>query len=169
MPLTLEVNSKFERAKDVFETSGETLMITPPLDEEYWIFRVKLAKKQAIVAFPKFGTIGCGFAQERDWNTNLPILCDAEKIYNHIKHNKRHTSISKEDCLAAIRMIQAVAVPLLQKEQANGCEQEFRELLENAWSRYVEQNGMVTITHRRHVDYFSMSDLEFLKYRGLIE
>ena len=48
-------------------------------------------------------------------------------------------------------------------------EQEFRELLENAWALYVAQNGLIQITHRRHVDYFAMSDVEFLKYRGLIE
>lgn len=62
-----------------------------------------LYKDQAIVIFPKFGTIGCGFAQEEDWNTNLPLSCDAEEIYNHIRHNKKYKQITDAQCLAAIR------------------------------------------------------------------
>jgi hypothetical protein len=81
-------------------------MITPPIDEEYWAYRVKLGDAQAIVGFPKFMTIGIGFANEEDWNTNLPWSCDAEEIYDHIAHNKGDESISREDCVAAIQMIQ---------------------------------------------------------------
>lgn len=80
--------------------------ITPPIDEDYWLFRVALTEKQAVVGFPKFGTIGIGFAQEEDWNTNLPYTCDAGQIFEHIKHNKGDESIPDEDCLTAIRMIQ---------------------------------------------------------------
>ena len=85
---------------------GGAIMITPALDEGYWAYRVKLSDAQAIVGFPKFGTVGIGFAQEEDWNTNLPFTCGAEEIYDHIEHNKGDDSITREDCLTAIRMIQ---------------------------------------------------------------
>lgn len=79
---------------------------TPPIDKDYWAYRVKLGEVQAIVGFPKFLTIGIGFAHEEDWNTNLPYTCDAGQIFEHIKHNKGDESIPDEDCLTAIRMIQ---------------------------------------------------------------
>src|SRR6266446_5111070 len=98
--MKLEINSTFAKAKDSFKIPTGILMVTPPLDENYWAYRVKLKHGQAVVAFPKFGTIGCGFAKETDWNTNLPISCPAEEIYNHIKRNKKYKDISKEQCIA---------------------------------------------------------------------
>lgn len=106
---TVEVNERFVKAKDTFRSpGGSRLILTPPLDENYWIYRVKLKHDQAIVAFPKFGLIGCGFAIEEDWNTNLPLDCPAEEIYNHIKHNKQYEDISKAECISAIEAIQGV-------------------------------------------------------------
>lgn len=82
-------------------------MLTPSLGEDYWAYRVMLSDRQAIVGFPKFFTIGIGFAvEEDDWNTNLPYTCDTEEILQHIRCNKGDESISDEDCLAAIRLIQ---------------------------------------------------------------
>lgn len=86
---------------------GGRMQITPPIEESYWQYRVKLSDTQAIVGFPKFSTIGIGFAQEEDWNTNLPYTSDAEDIFKHIAHNKGDKSIKNADCIAAIRMIQA--------------------------------------------------------------
>lgn len=85
-------------------------MITPPIDEDYWAFRVRLSERQSIVGFPKFMTIGIGFAVEEDWNTNLPYTCSAEEIYEHIARNKGDDSISREDCIEAIRLIQQAAL-----------------------------------------------------------
>jgi hypothetical protein len=85
------------------------LMLTPPIDEDYWLFRVRLSEQQAIVGFPKFTTIGIGFAVEDDWNTNLPYTCSTSRIYNHIKHNKGDKSISWRDCQKAICMVQGAA------------------------------------------------------------
>ena len=70
-------------------------------------YRVKLSETQAIVGFPKYSTIGIGFAQEEDWNTNLPWTTQAEEIFAHIAHNKGDSAISDEQCIEAIRMIQA--------------------------------------------------------------
>ena len=82
------------------------IAITPPIDEDYWRYRVRLTDRQAVLGFPKFHTVGIGFAVEDDWNTNLPYTCDATEIYEHIAHNKGDDSISRDDCIAAIRLIQ---------------------------------------------------------------
>lgn len=104
MTLTLE-------RKDQQNNTGQVgpIMITPPIDEDYWTYRVQLAGKQAILGFPKFGTIGIGFAVEEDWNTNLPYTCGTEEIYEHIEHNKGDDAITREDCLAAIKLVQDAA------------------------------------------------------------
>lgn len=81
--------------------------LTPPISEDYWAYRVRVADGQAIIGFPKFSTIGIGFAIEEDWNTNLPYTCDAEQIYEHIEHNRGDDTITRETCIAAIRLIQA--------------------------------------------------------------
>jgi len=85
------------------------IMWTPDIGEDYWRYRVRLSETQAMLGFPKFGTIGIGFAVEEDWNTNLPYTVDAERIYDHIARNKGDDAISREDCITAIRMIQAAA------------------------------------------------------------
>ena len=83
------------------------IAMTPSLGSDYWQYRVMLGDKQAIVGFPKFFMTGIGFAVEADdWNTNLPSTCDAVEIYDHIECNKGDESISREDCIAAIRLIQ---------------------------------------------------------------
>jgi hypothetical protein len=103
--LQIEVNEKFAKAKDSFQVGDGILLITPPLNEEYWAYRVPLKHGQAIVAFPKFGMLGCGFAKEKDWNTNLPLDCKAKEIFAHIKHNKRYRDIPDADCIAAIQAL----------------------------------------------------------------
>lgn len=85
------------------------LSITPALGGDYWTYRVVVGEKQAILGFPKFSTVGIGFAAEEDWNTNLPYDCDTDEIWNHIKHNKGDDSISDEQCIEAIRLIQSAA------------------------------------------------------------
>jgi hypothetical protein len=88
---------------------GGGIMMTPPIAEDYWYFRVKLGRRgQAILGFPKFGTVGIGFAEEVDWNTNLPFLSSAQRIYKHIHHNKGR-GIRHVDCLAAIEMVREAA------------------------------------------------------------
>lgn len=105
--LAVEVNSKAVVDKAQFQlANGSLLMITPPIDEDFWLMRVPLSDKQAIVCFPKFGIIGCGFQKEEDWNTNLPLSCEAEQIFRHISHNKGDDSIADADCIAAIRLLQ---------------------------------------------------------------
>lgn len=85
------------------------LMFTPPIDEGYWRWRVVVGDGQAIVGFPKFGTIGIGFAVEEEWNANLPYTQPAETIFAHIAENKGDDSIPDERCIAAIRMVQEAA------------------------------------------------------------
>lgn len=91
------------------------IALTPRLSESYWSYRVLLSDKQAIVGFPKFFTVGIGFAvEEEDWNTNLPYTSDAVEIFNHIKENKGDAAISDEDCVAAIKLIQDAIVQDMQ-------------------------------------------------------
>ena len=104
--MQVEINANFVKANDSMQIDSTLLVITPPLNEDYWLFRVKLFEDQAIVGFPKFGTIGIGFAQEEDWNTNLPYTCNTQQIYDHIKHNKQYEQITDEQGLEAIRLIQ---------------------------------------------------------------
>lgn len=113
MNLTLEINERSPHIKALAEQAnlttptGGALLITPPIDENYWLLRVKVSEKQAVVAFPKFMTIGIGFAvEEEDWNTNLPYTSDAHELYRHIAKNKG-SEPTEEDCIAAIKMLQA--------------------------------------------------------------
>lgn len=83
------------------------LMMTPDLGEDYWAYRVVLSERQAVVGFPKFGTIGIGYAVEDvDWNSNLPYTSDAREIAEHIRLNKGDLSIENADVITAIRLIQ---------------------------------------------------------------
>lgn len=104
--LKIEANSRCLVEQD-FKIRNSLIMVTPKIDEDWWLFRVPLSENQAIVAFPKFGTIGIGFQVEKaDWNTNLPWSCKEDEIYDHIKHNKGDDSINWLDCIKAIRMLQ---------------------------------------------------------------
>ena len=102
-------------SKLVLETRGQAdttgkigpAVFTPDIHEDYWSYRVRLNDTgQAVIAFPKFFTMGIGFAQEEDWNTNLPYTCDTDKIFSHIVKNKGDDAISDDDVRAAIRLIQ---------------------------------------------------------------
>ena len=106
--LQIEANAKmdFNRDKNI-NFGGVVAMITPDIDKEFWAIRVKVHEEQAVVAFPKFYTMGIGFQDESDWNTNLPYTCGAEEIYKHIKCNRKYKSIPVEDCIKAIKMIRA--------------------------------------------------------------
>ena len=104
-PLKVEIRGQENETARV-SIGGTTVVLTPPIDEDYWAYRVRLTETQAIVGFPKFMTIGIGFAQEEDWNTNFPYTCETDEIWQHIAHNKADDSISDEDCIAAIRLIQ---------------------------------------------------------------
>lgn len=83
------------------------VVMTPPVGEDYRRYRVKLGTGgQAVVGFPKFFTVGVGFAVEDDWNTNLPYTCDTEQIFQHIRHNKGDDDIPDTDVINAIAMVQ---------------------------------------------------------------
>lgn len=107
--LILERRDQENRTPVLGVPGGASLMMTPRLGEDYWAYRVVLSERQAIVGFPKFATIGIGFAVEEDWNTNLPYTCSADEIYKHIEHNKGDDAITAEDCIAAIELIREAA------------------------------------------------------------
>ena len=104
--MEVQINPKFTDEQPIFSDGKTTYLLTPPIDGDYWLLRVPLTDTQAIVAFPKFFTIGIGFQREEDWNTNLPYTCGAHEIYSHIAHNKGDDTISDEACIEAIKKIQ---------------------------------------------------------------
>jgi hypothetical protein len=118
-PLTLEIQADLDRLREKYHATqmrgdrGGTLSLSPPVsDDDYWLFRVQVSAKQALVAFPKHGTIGIGFqVEEQDWNANLPYIVRAEDIAKHIAHNAAvvgdDETPSPETVLAAIKMLQA--------------------------------------------------------------
>lgn len=106
--MDVEINKNFVKTDTDVKFGRSIVMVAPPVDEDYWIFRAKLFKDQAVVAFPKFSGIAIGFAQEEDWNTNLPCECQPEVIFNHIKHNKKYSEISNEKCLEALKSIRVL-------------------------------------------------------------
>ena len=105
--LVVEYKKGFEPCKDTIRTNGGLIMFTPDISEDYWLMRVVLYKDQALVAFPKFGLIGVGFALESDWNTNLPYQTSPERLYEHIKVNKKYRAITKETCIEGLKLLQA--------------------------------------------------------------
>ncbi len=105
-PLVLEVNEKFKQDNCDFVTpNGGIISVTTNISEDYWVFRVKLYKDQAILTFPKFFQMGVGFAQEKKWNKNSPSSFTAERIYKHIKANKKYRAITEAQCIEAINLI----------------------------------------------------------------
>ena len=104
--LVVEYKKGFEPSKDCIRLSGGIIMFTPAINEDYYIMKVNLYKDQALVAFPKFGLIGIGFAQESDWNSNLPYQVPAERLYKHIRSNKKYRAITKQMCLEGLKLLQ---------------------------------------------------------------
>jgi hypothetical protein len=85
---------------------GGLAMMTPKLGGDYWQYRVVVSDEQAVVGFPKFTTIGVGFAVEDDWNTNYPYTIPAAETYDHIAHNAGDEAITREVVIRAIELIQ---------------------------------------------------------------
>jgi hypothetical protein len=108
-PLVLERREQSNLSPAV-QSGNTTILMTPPISEDYWAYRVRVADGQAVVGFPKFNVIGIGFAAEEDWNTNLPSSEDAERIRQHIWHNRgpniEDTIQQAGRVVAAIEMIQ---------------------------------------------------------------
>lgn len=108
--LVLERRAQADETAVIELGENAVALFTPPIGEDYWEYRVRVADGQAVVGFGKFGTIGIGFAVEKDWNTNLPYRCETETILSHIWHNhgpnlkgKAGKAVARE----AIAMIQA--------------------------------------------------------------
>jgi hypothetical protein len=104
-PMKLQIQFNANKIEDDGVVSPN-LMITPPIDEDFWLMRVPVSEIQAIVCFPKFMTVGIGFQHEEDWNTNLPYTSLAKEIFRHIRHNKGDKSIADATCIDAIEMLQ---------------------------------------------------------------
>jgi hypothetical protein len=116
--LTVEYKKGFEPCKDSINTGKVLIMFTPAINQDYYIMRVVLYKDQALVAFPKFSLIGVGFAIESDWNTNLPYQTETERLYEHIKVNKKYRAITKQTCLEGLKLLQEACKKYEEDEKA---------------------------------------------------
>lgn len=106
--LVLERKAQADETRKYENTDGVVVgLMTPALDEDYWAYRVRLTDVQAVVGFPKFTTIGIGFAvEDEDWNTNLPWTVEATTIAGHIEKNAGDDTITRWDIVAAVTLIQ---------------------------------------------------------------
>ncbi len=108
--LKLETKSQ----KDKTPLIGGIALVTPPISEGYWKYRVQVVSNQAIIGFPKFGTHRNRISETKGTgNTNLPYVAAGRlKILNHIWHNRGKENDGKEfrkECLKAIKLIQNAA------------------------------------------------------------
>lgn len=115
--LVLERQGQDDQTPEI-RTPGGSALLTPPINADYWAYRVTVADGQAIVGFPKFNSIGIGFAVEEDWNTNLPShiapgqrktpenRVAAQELLDHIRHNLGEHQVPDEVLIRAIEMIQ---------------------------------------------------------------
>lgn len=112
--MQIEINQEFKKSNDEFvNDKGQVVaMITPDINEDYYLLRVHMYKDQYINAFPKMATIGIGFAIEKDWNVNLRYQNKAEIIANHIFHNRKYKQITKKMVIEAIQLLQKEIVLL---------------------------------------------------------
>lgn len=109
MELQLERRNQANETGVVSLGGNSSALIAPFVDEDYWAYRVKVSETQAVVGFPKYATIGIGFAvEDGSWNTNLPYRCEAEKIAKHIDVN-RPKGLRRARVVEAIKLIQAAA------------------------------------------------------------
>ena len=108
--LALEIRDQGNETVSIAAGSG-LVQMPPLLDDDYWSYRVRLSDTQAVLGFPKFSTVGIGFAVEDDgYNTNLPYHCPTDQILAHIIDNKGDGTISDADVREAIRMIQLAVI-----------------------------------------------------------
>lgn len=101
---------QLERRDDAYDAAqrGEVapgIAITPAIGGDYWTYRVRLSERQALLGFPKFSTVGVGFAIEEDWNCNLPHSVEPGELLAHIEHNRADESVTDDAILAAVRLI----------------------------------------------------------------
>lgn len=115
--LELEFRDGYHGKNHTFKVGNTTVMMTPMIDEDYWVFRVKLHEDQAVIAFPKFSTMGIGFAQEEDWNTNLPYRCQTKNICAHIWENRKYEEITRPMVMKAIQMLQKASKYYMENEK----------------------------------------------------
>lgn len=110
MKLILEIR---DQANDTLTISDatEAVAFAPGVGRDYWSHRVRLSDEQAMLGFPKFSTVGIGFAvEDGSWNTNLPYSCPTDQILAHIIDNKGDETIDDADVREAIVMIQLAVI-----------------------------------------------------------
>jgi len=109
-PKMLGLERRAPKDQTVIVESGDStvMMFGPSVGDDAWAYRVQLTDDQAVLGFPKFFTIGIGFAVETDENTNLPYTSDAEDIAKHIWHNRGDSIPDDHEWLLTVRAAIAI-------------------------------------------------------------
>lgn len=107
MQLKLERKDQVNKTGVAVDSNDEPVaMFTPPIDADYWTYRVIVGEGQAVLGFPKFGTLGIGFAVEKyDWNRNLPATSGVDRVTEWILPNKGDDHIPDEWVRQAVALI----------------------------------------------------------------
>ena len=115
--LELEFRNEFKKQQDSFEVGRTTI---------------------------KFGTMGIGFSEEEDWNTNLPYSCEADEIAKHIWKNRKYPQITKKILIEAIEVLRKASVyyktheepETIERGDFNQFTQSFEALREKVGKKY---------------------------------
>jgi hypothetical protein len=131
----IDFNEHLPDAVQSYIESGNKFTEKPgPLDRSLWIFKIKLSYEQEMVAFLAAGTIHIGFRNERFPNTSMPLSCPAEEIFTHIARNKGGKTITDEECVGAIKVLQfLIVVPEQIKNLSSDKLKEIADRLYRKW------------------------------------
>jgi hypothetical protein len=102
-----------ERRRDQVDKTGVAnmpgvqILLTPPISEDYWAYRVIVADGQAVDEHD---------GKKSSWNTNLPYTSDAEQIADHIWRNRGSAlkAVGKRDGKEAVHALIVEAIKLIQ-------------------------------------------------------
>lgn len=92
----------------------ETALVDPeapilerrPPNKDQWVYRIKLSAQQAMIGFPRDGTIEIAFENETVLDRSVPYnLFAPDLIYDHIQVNKGDDGIWDDTCIQAIQFI----------------------------------------------------------------
>jgi hypothetical protein len=97
--------------EDQTRVPGTNISIGRSGAEDYWTYRVDLTENQALIGFPKHGTIGIDFLHNR--GEDLPYTSDPEYLADFFAPGRLEggdTEISRAAVIRAIKMIREAVV-----------------------------------------------------------
>lgn len=104
--LVLETNDRIEDADvtELYSLAEALPLLGPVVNSTCWLFRVRLSRRQAIIAQVMRDTVRIGFEQPDVYKT-VPYDVRAEELFFEIKKSLSDL-VDPSVCIAAIQMIQ---------------------------------------------------------------